>query len=109
MCKVKARFISSLVGIAVLSTSLIAGGAEVPRKAKVKVPPQYPEIAKKMNIAGSVRLEVQITSNGTVKSVRPIGGHPLLVDSAVVAIKQWKYEPGEENTEIVEFQFNPHQ
>lgn len=107
MSRVFSRFWSSFAGVAVLSTSLVAFGADVPRKAKVKVPPQYPDIARRMNIVGSVKLEVQIASNGTVKTVKPIGGHPLLIDSAVAAVKQWKYEPGDEGTEIVEFQFAP--
>jgi len=105
--EVISRFLSSLAGVAVLSTSLVAMGADVPRKAKVKIPPQYPEIAKRMNIVGSVKLAVQIAPNGTVKTVKPLGGHPLLIDSAVAAVKQWKYEPGDEVTEVVEFQFTP--
>lgn len=82
-------------------------GTDVPRKAKVKTPPHYPELARRMNIVGSVKLAVQIAPDGTVKTVKPLGGHPLLVDSAVAAVKQWKYEPGDEATEIVEFQFAP--
>ena len=42
-----------------------------------------------------------------MKTVKPLGGHPLLIDSAVAAVKQWKYEPGDEATEVVEFQFTP--
>jgi len=101
------RFLSSLAGVAVLSTSIVAMGTDVPRKAKVKTPPHYPELARRMNIVGSVKLAVQIAPDGTVKTVKPLGGHPLLVDSAVAAVKQWKYEPGDEATEIVEFQFAP--
>ena len=107
MSRVTSRFLSSLMGIAVLSTSLLAASG-LQGKAKVKIPPQYPEIAKRMNIVGSVKLAVQIAPNGTVKMVKPLGGHPLLIDSAVSAVKQWKYEPGDEDTEIVEFQFSPH-
>jgi TonB family protein len=107
--RVISRFLSSLLGVAVLSTSLIASGADAQRKAKLKIPPQYPDVARRMNITGSVRLAVQIAPNGMVKTVTPLGGHPLLIDSAVSAVKKWKYEPGDENTEIVEFQFSPHQ
>src|SRR5690349_9455549 len=103
---VSSRFLSSLMGVAVLSTSLIAA-SDVQRKAKVKIPPQYPEIAKRMNIVGSVKLAIQIAPNGTVRTVKPLGGHPVLIDSAVEAVKQWKYEPGDEATEVVEFQFSP--
>lgn len=107
MSRVIARFLSSLAGVAVLSTSLVAIETDVQRKAKVKIPPHYPELARRMNIVGSVKLAVQIAPDGTVKTVKPLGGHPLLIDSAVAAVKQWKYEPGDEATEIVEFQFAP--
>jgi len=101
------RLLSNLAGIAVLGTSLIGIGADIPRKTKIKIQPRYPEIAKRMNIAGSVKLEVQIAPNGAVKAVKPLGGHPVLIDSAVEAVKQWKYEPGDEATEVLEIQFSP--
>lgn len=77
-----------------------------PRKRKSYVAPQYPELARKMNVSGSVRLEIVVAANGQVKSVRPLGGHPLLIDAAENAVKQWKYEPGPEGTEVVEIRFN---
>jgi TonB family protein len=103
--RAKSLFLCFL-GVAVLSISLATSAAESPRKAKYKVAPQYPEIARKMNITGSVRLEVLVAANGSIKSVRPLGGHPLLIDSAVLAVKQWKYEAGEEGTETIEFKFS---
>ena len=54
----------------------------------------------------SVKLEVFIAANGQVKSVKPLGGHPLLIDAAESAVKQWRYEPGAEGTEVVEIRFN---
>jgi protein TonB len=75
------------------------------RKIKSKVNPQYPELARKMNVSGSVKLELVIAANGQVKSVKPLGGHPLLIDAAQNAVKQWRYEPGAEGTEVVEIRF----
>lgn len=75
------------------------------RKVKLKVNAQYPELARRMNVTGSVRLEILVGANGQVKSVKPLGGHPLLIDAAETAVKQWRYEPGTEATEIVEFRF----
>jgi TonB family protein len=79
------------------------------RKLKSKVAPQYPELARKMHVSGSVRLEVLVASNGQVKSVKPLGGHPLLIDAAESAVKQWRYEAGPEATEVVEFKFDDQQ
>lgn len=78
------------------------------RKVKTRVQPAYPAMAKKMNVAGSVKVEVVVAPSGDIKSTKVIGGHPLLVNAAVDALKQWKYEPaGEETTSVVEFRFNP--
>ncbi len=76
------------------------------RKIKNKVQPVYPDLAKRMNVTGSVKVEVVIAQNGTIKSTKVIGGHPLLVETAVDAVKKWRFEPGsEETTTTVEFKF----
>jgi TonB family protein len=81
---------------------------ELARKAKVKVAPVYPDIAKRMNIGGSVKVSVVVAPNGTIKSTKIVGGHPLLVTAAMDALKKWKFEPGpEESTGLVEFKFLP--
>ena len=77
------------------------------RHVKSRVAPAYPELAKRMNVTGTVKLQVTIAPNGTVKTAKVIGGHPLLVDPAMDAVKKWKYEPGSaDTTEIVEFRFD---
>ena len=78
------------------------------RKPKVKVTPTYPELARRMHVAGSVKMQVVIAPSGAVKTATAIGGHPLLIDAAMDAIKRWKYEPSsQETTTVVEFRFNP--
>ncbi len=76
------------------------------RRVKSKVDPDYPRLARELHLAGTVRLEVVIGLDGRVKSVKPLGGHPLLVQSAEQAIRRWRYEPGPETTTIVEFRFH---
>jgi TonB family protein len=81
---------------------------ELSRKAKVKVAPVYPDVARRMSIVGTVRLAVVVEPNGTVKSSKPVGGHPLLVSAAMDAMKRWKFEPAAtESSGIVEFKFQP--
>ena len=76
------------------------------RKLKLKVQPLYPEIARTMHVSGTVRVQVVITPGGTVKNVKALGGHPVLLDSVMDAVKRWKYEPGpQETTTVVEFKF----
>jgi TonB family protein len=83
---------------------------EIVRRAKSKVQPVYPELARKMNITGTVKVEVVVAPNGTVKDAKVVGGHPLLASSALDAIKKWRFEPAAmESTGVVDFKFEPHQ
>ena len=80
------------------------------RQVKSKVAPAYPELAKRMNVTGTVKLQVTVAANGTVKNAKVIGGHPLLVDPAIEAVKKWKYEPAPDETiNLVEFRFDNNQ
>lgn len=79
---------------------------ESKRKVKSKVAPIYPELARRMNVAGKVKIEVVISPEGRVKTTRVVGGHPLLVQACQDAVKEWKFSPApEETTQIVEFEF----
>ena len=76
------------------------------RKVKSRVAPAYPELAKRMNVTGKVKIEVIIAPDGHVKSTRAVGGHPLLVQACQDAVKEWKFLPApEESTQVVEFDF----
>jgi TonB family protein len=77
------------------------------RKVKTKVAPSYPELAKRMNVTGRARIEVIITPDGKVKSTRALGGHPLLVQACLDAVKEWKFVAApEETTQVVECEFS---
>ena len=81
---------------------------EITRKVKSKVSPTYPEIARRMNISGTVKLVVVVSPNGAVKSTKVLGGHPLLVSAAEDAVKKWKFETAPaEDSGVVEFTFKP--
>jgi TonB family protein len=81
---------------------------ELTRKAKTRVSPVYPELARRMSITGTVRLAVVVAPNGQVKTAKPIGGHPILVNAAVDAMKQWRFESAPvESSGVVEFKFQP--
>jgi TonB family protein len=74
------------------------GQEEVTRKIKSRVDPLYPELARKMHIAGTVKLQLVIAKDGTVKSTKVIGGPPLLIDATIDAVKRWKFEEAKEET-----------
>ena len=81
---------------------------EIVRRAKTKVQPAYPELAHKMNISGTVKIEVVVAANGSVKEARIVGGHPVLATAALDAAKKWKFEPASaDSTGIIDFKFEP--
>jgi TonB family protein len=81
---------------------------ELLRRAKSKAQPTYPELARRMNISGTVKIEVVVAPNGSVKEARVIGGHPVLATSALDAAKRWRFEPAPaESTGIIDFKFEP--
>jgi TonB family protein len=78
------------------------------RKILNQVTPQYPQIARNMNLKGSVRAEAVVEPNGIVKTVEVKGGHPLLVRAAQSAIYKWRWAPAAHETrEPIEVKFNP--
>ena len=79
------------------------------RKVTLRVAPDYPELAKRMHLEGSVKIEAVVRPNGSVKSTRVIGGNPVLVQSAADAVSKWKFETApNETTEVVQLSFVAH-
>jgi protein TonB len=66
------------------------------------VRPVYPPLAKQARISGTVRLHAIIAKDGSVIQLEVVGGHPLLVQSALDAVRQWRYQPTLLNGEPVE-------
>ncbi|HJY87376.1 MAG TPA: TonB family protein [Candidatus Acidoferrales bacterium] len=67
-----------------------------------KVQPLYPALAKQARIQGTVRLQAVIAKDGSVVELQVISGHPLLVQAALDAVRQWRYRPTLLNGEPVE-------
>jgi protein TonB len=55
--------------------------------------PQYPPIARQARISGSVVLQATISKAGTIENLHVISGHPMLIQAAMDAVRQWKYKP----------------
>ncbi len=78
------------------------------RKVVSRIQPTYPSIARGMNLSGSVKLEIVVAPNGSVKSIQVTGGSPLFSQAAESALRGWKWEKGEhETTERLEIRFKP--
>jgi protein TonB len=67
-----------------------------------KIQPTYPPLAKQARISGSVVLQAVIGKDGTIQNLRAVSGHPMLIQSAIDAVRQWKYKPYFLNGEPVE-------
>jgi len=99
-----------LIGGWVATSAPLVWGQEIDRKTKTKVAPLYPELARRMNITGVVKVQITVATNGSVKSAKLVGGHPVLANAALDAVKKWRFETGpQESTGIVEFHFDPTQ
>ena len=76
------------------------------RKIKLSVPPQYPDLARRMNIQGVARVLLTVAPDGKVSDVKELGGNPVLVSSLVQAVKKWRYEAADKESTIeVRFEF----
>ena len=96
-----------LAAVSVLSVSA-QESSDGSRKVLVQTPAVYPTLARSMNIRGTVKLQVQVLPNGTVKKIDVVGGHPLLTQSAVTAVGHWKFEAApHESKEPIEIKFDP--
>ena len=101
--------------VVLAATGMVGAGAqeapnEITRRVKSRVSPAYPELARKMNIRGTVKVEVVVSPNGSVKDAKVVGGHPVLANAALDAVRKWKFAPAAtESTGVVDFKFEPQQ
>jgi len=99
-----------VLGTIVLSPSfsLAQEPPDVTRKIVSRVVPDYPELARKMQIIGTVRVEVTVGPNGKAKFTQVVGGSPVLAKAAVDAIEKWKWAAAPQETkELIELNFHP--
>jgi TonB family protein len=69
-------------------------GADVQESKLIRrVDPVYPELAKRARVQGKVVLMITVNAEGYVTDVQVISGHPLLSETAVAAVRQWRYSP----------------
>lgn len=101
--KVNRIFVAALLILSLTSVASTQNVASVSDTRKVvrRVAPAYPELAKRMGVSGSVKLELSVAASGKVKEVKVLGGHPVLASSAKDTAQNWLFEPGPDTTELV--------
>ena len=77
----------------VVTAPVRIGGNVMEAKALERTQPIYPAIAKAAHVQGTVILHAIISKEGVVEQLQLVSGHPLLVGSAMDAVRQWRYRP----------------
>ena len=81
-------------------------GNAIDRAVKSKVPPVYPEIARRMKITGVVKVEATVDADGKVTDVKTLTGSRTLSPAAEDAVRKWKFAPAAAmSTEDVDVNF----
>jgi TonB family protein len=98
------------LGLLLASAGKAQGQAssESNRRIVHKVVPTYPELAKKMNLTGTVKVLVTVSPNGTVRSLQAMGGSPVLIKATEDSVYKWKFATAAvETKEVIELHFDP--
>lgn len=75
------------------SAPVRVGGRVRPPRAIIQTVPEYPALAKQAHIQGQVQIDAVLDAQGNVIEMKIVSGPPLLYQSALDALKKWKYEP----------------
>ncbi|HEU5403514.1 MAG TPA: energy transducer TonB [Terriglobales bacterium] len=94
-----------VVAVVAMAMTLLRPARAEDRKIKNQVQPTYPELARQMHLSGTVRIEVTVNEQGSVKETKVVGGNPVLADAAIKAVQKWKFEPGPQETKLLSFDF----
>jgi TonB family protein len=91
--------------LALIMAIVLPAMAANERAVKSKVPPVYPELAKRMKITGVVKVEATVDADGKVTAVKTVSGNSSLQSAAEDAVRKWKFVAGD-GTETVAVDVN---
>ena len=94
------RFLSSLLLIAALALGPGSASAAGHRAIVTRVPPVYPELARRMHVSGVVVVQLVVAPDGSVSDAKVESGHALLGTAAQDAVRRWRFEPATETTSM---------
>ena len=94
--------------LTLVPTRFVAEESAAKRRLLERTATPYPALAVNMALQGVVKLDVLVAADGTVKTIETKGGHPVLVQAAMNAVRRWKWEPAaRESHELVEVKYSP--
>jgi TonB family protein len=103
-----AVLVVALLAVAIGAPAQNSAPPERERKVVRRVVPTYPDLARRLQITGVVKLRATVVPSGNVKSIEALGGNPLLIQAAEDAVGSWKFTPATEEThELIELRFGP--
>jgi len=110
--KSMARFAASMLIpvtlMALAAVLVLPAQAASEREVRSRIAPVYPELAKRMKISGSVKVQATVDPDGKVTAVKSIGGNRMLESAAEDAVKRWKFgAASSSSTEEVSINFEP--
>lgn len=70
------------------------------RVVKQRIPPVYPELARRMHIGGVVRIEATVAPDGSVSATKTLSGNHMLSGAAEDAVHKWKFVPASEQSTV---------
>jgi TonB family protein len=104
----KGRILGGALLAMTLSLGVANSQAQESRKVLSNPVPVYPEVARRMRLTGTVKVQIVIGADGRIKETNVIGGHPILVNAVEETLKNWKYAPASgETTTQLDFNFHP--
>jgi TonB family protein len=95
-----------LVVLSVVGASRTGWSADIQRPIVSRISPNYPEVARRMRVEGTVVVELTAAVDGSVSHVHAISGHPLLMQAAEDCVSHWRFMPmskAEHGTVLVVF------
>jgi TonB family protein len=78
------------------------GGQVEPAKLIKQVVPVYPPMARSARVEGVVTVDAIIQPSGKLTELKVVDGHPLLIEAALEALRQWRYTPAKLNGAAVD-------
>lgn len=92
------RLLQVAVVAGIVSSSALLHAED--RAIKQRVPPIYPELAKRMHIGGVVRIEATVAPDGSVSATKTLSGNHMLSGAAEDAVHKWKFVPASEQSTV---------
>jgi TonB family protein len=94
LCSIRNAVLRGAAAALMLAITLPASAGN-DRAVKTKVPPVYPELAKRMKITGVVKIEATVDADGKVTGVKTLSGSSALTSAAEDAVRKWKFASGD--------------